>query len=68
MGLRVDPQVKRAAEVAALEDYRSVASLLEKLLVEYLTECGYLAGKESVRIGDGLDELELVTDQSRRSN
>ncbi|HNN90716.1 hypothetical protein [Haliangium sp. UPWRP_2] len=42
IGVRVDPKIKEAAERAAAEDHRSVASLLEKLLTEYLTEKGYL--------------------------
>ena len=42
IGVRVDPKIKEAAERAAADDHRSVASLLEKLLTEYLTEKGYL--------------------------
>ncbi len=67
IGLRVDPQIKRAAEVAALEDYRSVASLLEMLLVRHLTKSGYLNGKASVRMADDSAEFEHVTNQSRPS-
>ncbi len=66
--LRVDLRVMRAAEVAAEEDHRSVASLLKKLLVEHLTQGGYLNGIDSVRMGDDLAELELVTGQSHRSD
>ena len=54
IGVRVDPKIKEAAERAAEDDHRSVASLLEKLLTEYLTEKGYLdqprsPGKEARR-------------------
>lgn len=42
IGVRVKPEVKEAAERAAEADNRSVASLLEKLLVEYLKASGYL--------------------------
>ena len=42
IGVRVDPKIKEAAERAAADDHRSVASLLEKLLTAYLTEKGYL--------------------------
>jgi hypothetical protein len=42
IALRVEPRVKEAAEKAAADDHRSVASLLEKLLVEYLKRTGYL--------------------------
>ena len=36
------PAVKRVAEKAAQADRRSVASLVEKLLVEHLVKEGYL--------------------------
>ena len=54
IGVRVDPKIKEAAERAAADDHRSVASLLEKLLTEYLIEKGYLnvsrsMGKEEKR-------------------
>lgn len=47
IGVRVDPKIKEAAERAAADDHRSVASLLEKLLTEYLIEKGYLNGSRS---------------------
>jgi len=40
--MRMDPAVKAAGEKAAEDDHRSLASLIEKLLVTYLTERGYL--------------------------
>jgi hypothetical protein len=42
IGIRVEPQLKAAAEQAAADDHRTVASLIEKLLTEYLREHGYL--------------------------
>lgn len=42
IGVRVEPEIKAAAERAAEDDHRTVASLLEKLLVAYLREHGYL--------------------------
>lgn len=42
IGVRVEPNVKAAAEKAAAADHRTVASLLEKLLVEFLKDNGYL--------------------------
>jgi hypothetical protein len=42
IGIRVTPAVKAAAEKAAAADHRSVASLIEKLLVEYLKTKGYV--------------------------
>ncbi len=40
--LRVEPDVREAAERAAEADHRSVPSLVEKLLVEHLRAAGYL--------------------------
>ena len=52
IGVRVDPRVKVAAENAAADDCRSVASLLAKLLVEYLINNGYLeAAAADSRVG-----------------
>lgn len=42
IAVRVEPKIKQAAEKAAAADHRSVASLLEKLLVQHLREAGYL--------------------------
>jgi hypothetical protein len=42
ISVRVSPNIKKAAERAAAEDSRSVASLVEKLLVEWLKANNYL--------------------------
>ena len=42
ISVRVPEAVKAAAEKAAAEDSRSVASLVEKLLTEHLKAKGYL--------------------------
>lgn len=42
IGLRVELAVKQAAERAADDDNRSLSSLIEKLLVEFLRRRGYL--------------------------
>jgi hypothetical protein len=42
IGIRVEPTVKEAAERAASEDRRTLASLVEKILVEWLEAQGYL--------------------------
>ncbi len=42
IGIRVEPHVKEAAEKAAAEDRRTLASLVEKVLVEWLESKGYL--------------------------
>jgi hypothetical protein len=40
--LRIRPSMKAAAEKAASDDERSLTSLIEKLLAEYLRKKGYL--------------------------
>jgi hypothetical protein len=42
ISVRVTDQVKAAAEKAATDDSRSVASLVEKVLAEWLKAKGYL--------------------------
>jgi hypothetical protein len=36
IALRVDPQLKADAEQAAAEDHRSLTSLIEKILLDYI--------------------------------
>jgi hypothetical protein len=40
--MRMQPTVKRAGELAALDDNRSLSSLLETLLITHLKAKGYL--------------------------
>ena len=42
IGFRVEQAVKQAAERAAADDHRSLSSLMEKLLIEFLRQRGYL--------------------------
>lgn len=42
INIRVTPELKQAAERAAATDHRSVASMIEKLLTEFLIEQGAL--------------------------
>ena len=42
LNLRIEPDIKEAAEKAAAEDRRSLTSLVEKLLVDYLRKKGHL--------------------------
>jgi hypothetical protein len=49
IGVRVEPALKEAAEKAAAADHRSVASLLEKLLTEYLEQNGFVGPPRSSR-------------------
>jgi len=41
VNLRVDPRLKAAADKAAADDHRSLTSLIEKLLSDYLKRKGY---------------------------
>jgi hypothetical protein len=43
--IRVRPSLKALAEQAAADDQRSLSSLFEKLLTDYLREQGYVTGK-----------------------
>lgn len=42
LGVRVQPETKAALERAAAEDDRTVSSLVERILKEWLREKGYL--------------------------
>ena len=43
VNLRIEPALKAAAEKAASDDHRSLTSLVEKLLTDYLRKRGYLS-------------------------
>jgi hypothetical protein len=43
IGIRVEPAIKEAVERAAAADRRTVASLMEKVLVDWLEANGHLA-------------------------
>lgn len=49
ISVRVPDEVKAAAEKAAQADSRSVAGLVEKVLVDYLRQHGYLKPKAKPR-------------------
>jgi hypothetical protein len=36
VNLRLDPELKAAAEKAAVEDHRTLTSLIEKLLIDHI--------------------------------
>jgi hypothetical protein len=42
VNLRLDPQLKALADKASAADNRSLTSLVEKLLTDYLKKNGYL--------------------------
>lgn len=47
IGLRVEPEIKEAAERCASADRRTIASLVEKLLVDHLQAAGYLPAHDA---------------------
>jgi predicted HicB family RNase H-like nuclease len=47
IGFRVEPYVKEAAERAAAKDRRSLSSLLEKVLIEFLSAQHFLPGQDA---------------------
>ena len=49
IGFRVEPAIKEATEQAAVDDRRSLSSLMEKILVEFLQRRGYLGPKSQAR-------------------
>ena len=49
LGVRVRPEIKEALDRAAEDDDRSVSSLVERVLAEWLTAKGYLAKPEGTK-------------------
>lgn len=45
VSFRLSPEIKAAAEKAAAEDHRSLSSLIEKALADYLRKNGYLKSR-----------------------
>jgi len=43
LSLRINPELKRLSEKAAADDQRSLTSLIEKLLADYLRKRGYVS-------------------------
>ena len=54
--VRVDERLKQATEQAAMDDQRSVASLIQKLIVDFLTESGYIDGRRPHGTGNFRDD------------
>ncbi len=42
LGVRVQPEIKAALQRAAADDMRSMSSLIDKILIEWLRKKGYL--------------------------
>ena len=51
LGFRVDPEVKTSLERAAKADRRSVSSLVEKILYDWLREHGHLSAPDGSSSG-----------------
>lgn len=43
LNMRISPELKEAAEIAAAADRRTLTSLIEKLLDDYLKDRGYIS-------------------------
>lgn len=46
LGFRVEPEIKQALEAAAKADRRSVSSLVENILSDWLKEHGFIIREE----------------------
>jgi hypothetical protein len=66
LNLRIDPDIKDAAETAAANDRRSLTSLVEKLLIDYLRKRG-LWGEALERSDRTQDRPQPVKVYGRKS-
>ena len=66
--VRVDHQIKQATEKAARADHRSVASLVQKLISEYLIGSGYLGENNAINPNNFRNELDTTSISSDRNN
>jgi hypothetical protein len=49
VSFRLRPDIKAAAQKAAADDHRSLSSLIEKALAEYLQKAGYLPKRKGAK-------------------
>ena len=56
LNLRIDPAVKEAARIAALQEHRSVANLIELLIRKHCDALGIAIPEQSELFGDQGDE------------
>jgi hypothetical protein len=56
LNLRIDPILKEAVRIAALQDQRSVANLIEVLIRKHCNEVGVSIPDQQSLFGDGSDE------------
>ena len=56
LNLRIDPILKEAARIAALQDQRSVANLIEVLIRKHCNEIGVSIPDQQSLFEDGSDE------------
>ncbi len=48
VGIRLDPELKEVAEIAAADDRRTLAALMELALIEYLHKRDYVTASGAV--------------------
>ena len=66
--VRVDHNIKQATEQAALDDHRSVASLVQKLIFDYLNNSGYIAENDTVNLKNLRNESNVPSISPHPSN
>lgn len=49
LSFRVEPEIKEGLERAAQDDTRSLSSMIEKILADWLREHGYLKPKRAAQ-------------------
>ena len=59
--VRVDHQIKQATEQAAMDDHRSVASLVQKLISSYLIASGYLGQNNGINPNNSRNEFDTTS-------
>jgi len=63
LNLRIDPALKVAAETAAAADHRSLTSLVEKLLADYLLKSGRLTAARGRGVDAPGQKIDALDDQ-----
>jgi hypothetical protein len=64
--MRMDPELKAAAEKAAADERRSLAGLIERMLKEYCRQYGYLKPERHLGVAVELERRERKADKRRR--
>jgi hypothetical protein len=56
LNLRIDPNLKEAARIAARQEHRSIANLIEILIRQHCARTGISIPEQVELFGDGGDE------------